>query len=724
ALQAFFDLCKKLQAIGDTCLLFTSREKLPEPFAVEFQRVILSRLDKKDAVELVHQAMTVRGLTPREDDRGGTQPEVEALVEAVNCHARSLVLLAPYISEFGVRHTTENLGRLMAGLHKQYPDERERSLFASVELSLRRLSPGIREKIRPLGVFQGGGHIVNIGKVLDLKEEERDLLVSELVQIGLAEPMPYNFLRFHPALCPYLRQEMEEVELVESTARWAESMQQMNDFLYKQHFEDAQLSAALTLLELPNLVQLLEHVRAQDEPETTVSLASNLEQLISNLGRPHLLAQVVAIREGEAKKLGDWSHTRFWSSIMQIDRLMGSGNFPKALQNAQELLEKCLKEGEEAYSVAPYDTAYAYWELGRVLRKGGAAEAAIQPIDEAQRQFQHLASQGDDDAARMASLSSEEKGHCLLDLGRYEEAASAYSEVVTRAQELKDDREVAVAKGQLGTVRMMQGSYDEAIKAYEEAREIFETLGEPETVAVYLYQTGMVYERARRFEAAEQAYRQALAIRVQQNLTADEAASLNQLGILYDKMGRSEEAVIFSRQAADKYIESEDIAKEGFVRNNITIMLIKLKRYDEARQEIERAIECKKPYGHAATPWTSWIILCDLEQAEGKKEAAVRARGEAIRLFLSYRRDGGENHFPGGRLCYDFLQAIQENKNEEMAALLTELANDPGIDPSLIPLIPKLQAILAGSRDKELAADPELHYTYAAEILFLLEKLK
>jgi hypothetical protein len=116
ALKTFFDLCTKLQSIGDTCLLFTSREKLPEPFDVEFQRVILSRLDKKDAVELVHQAMTVGGLTPKEDDRGGTQPEVEALVGAVNCHARSLVLLAPYIGEFGVRHTTENLGRLMAGL--------------------------------------------------------------------------------------------------------------------------------------------------------------------------------------------------------------------------------------------------------------------------------------------------------------------------------------------------------------------------------------------------------------------------------------------------------------------------------------------------------------------------------------------------------------------------------------------------------------------------------
>jgi len=87
-------------------------------------------------------------------------------------------------------------------------------------------------------------------------------------------------------------------------------------------------------------------------------------------------------------------------------------------------------------------------------------------------------------------------------------------------------------------------------------------------------------------------------------------------------MGRIEESVIFIRQSADKYVEINDMAKEGFVRSNLSIMLITLKRYDDARREIHRAIECKKPYGHAAEPWTTWKILCDIEQAEGNREAA------------------------------------------------------------------------------------------------------
>jgi hypothetical protein len=58
-----------------------------------------------------------------------------------------------------------------------------------------------------------------------------------------------------------------------------------------------------------------------------------------------------------------------------------------------------------------------------------------------------------------------------------------------------------------------------------------------------------------------------------------------------------------------------------------------------------------------------------------------------------------------------------------MTSLLTELLNDPELSSSLKALIPKLQALLAGSRDPGLAVDPELDYTDAAEILFLLEML-
>ena len=75
---------------------------------------------------------------------------------AVHGHARTLALLAPSLRARGVAATRTSLVELMAEMDKQFPGSREKSVFASVELSLRRLSQANRERARVLGVFHGG----------------------------------------------------------------------------------------------------------------------------------------------------------------------------------------------------------------------------------------------------------------------------------------------------------------------------------------------------------------------------------------------------------------------------------------------------------------------------------------------------------------------------------------------------------------------------------------
>lgn len=54
---------------------------------------------------------------------------------------------------------------------------------------------------------------------------------------------------------------------------------------------------------------------------------------------------------------------------------------------------------------------------------------------------------------------------------------------------------------------------------------------------------------------------------------------------------------------------------------------------------------------------------------------------------------------------------------------LQQLATDPDLT-ELLPFIRVLQAIVAGNRDRTLADAPDLDYTMAAEILFLIETLE
>jgi tetratricopeptide (TPR) repeat protein len=279
-----------------------------------------------------------------------------------------------------------------------------------------------------------------------------------------------------------------------------------------------------------------------------------------------------------------------------------------------------------------------------------------------------------------------------------------------------------VANGQLGTVRLYQKRYKEALESHEEARDAFEALGEPRLVAAAWHQIGMVHEEAGQLEPAEQAFRQSLAIKVREKDFAGQARSLHQLGRLYEIMGRLEEAATFCRQAADAHMRLKNLAHEGGSRSNLAAVLIKLHRYDEARQELQRAIECKRPYGHAAGLWSTWSNLENLERATGHAEAAQAARRQAIEAYLAYRRAGGVSQSNQARYFEGVTQAIQQNAEAEAAQQLNELLR-PDHPPFFTALIRQLQAVLAGDRDPALAADPELDYTNAAELRLLLEGL-
>jgi tetratricopeptide (TPR) repeat protein len=187
-------------------------------------------------------------------------------------------------------------------------------------------------------------------------------------------------------------------------------------------------------------------------------------------------------------------------------------------------------------------------------------------------------------------------------------------------------------------------------------------------------------------------------------------------------MGRLEQAVTFYRQAADVYVGLGNLIGEGRARNNLANTLVKLSRYDEARRELQRAIECKQPYGHVATLWTTWQLLYNLELTTGHPQAAFEARQQAIATYLAYRRDGGESQNPGAQWCGATLQAIQHNQVDNALKQLSQLLTSDSPD-WVKALIPKLQAILGGARDPALADDPALDYDDAAEVLLLLERL-
>ena len=327
-LDAILGLCARLNAKGDTRLVFTSREALPAPFDAQRHRRELHQLDREDAVKLVERALN------REETGAGAAADaareaIEQLVEAVHGHARTLALLAPELRSRGVEPTRASLIELMAEMERKFPGSREQSVFASVELSLRRMSAANRDKARVLGVFHGGVNLVILKLMMQWEKADVASLAGELIATGLATPdNRYNYLTLNPVLCPYLRGQMDAAERELLMARWIEAMLEYVKFLVKQRSQQTELAATLTVLELPNLFALLEAVQRAGDAAATIDLASLQFRLLQNAGKPRLLERVGQVRDAAAAALGDtWNHAWFQVQRTRIEQQVADSHF-------------------------------------------------------------------------------------------------------------------------------------------------------------------------------------------------------------------------------------------------------------------------------------------------------------------------------------------------------------------------------------------------------------
>jgi tetratricopeptide (TPR) repeat protein len=627
------------------------------------------------------------------------------------------VLLAREVAH-GVRATTQTVAALMAKLERENAGDRENSLYASVELSLRRLPEEFRERVNRLAVVHGGGQIILLALVMGIEVEEAKAIAVRLIEVGMAEEQEYGYLRLDPALPAYLQLGQPPEHLAQLTTPWAEAMVQLVDFLVQQMFKDSRLAFRLTLLELPNLMALLDHLGRRVTADSAVServaiTVGSIEQLLANLNRPQALARAVALRQQAAVALPEWGKARFANEHLHIERLLGQGQLQSAYDQAQALLAKAQTVGPTAYSGADFDLAMAHFLLGRVLGMAGQAAPALELFVEAQRLFE-----GIDGGARMASLALTEQADCLAALGRLEDAAAKYEERIRRGEGLEDFRGVAVGKGQLADVLRKQGRYEEAIAEYAAARTLFEQQNEPQSVAVAWHQTGRVYQDTGQYDAAEAAYRQSLEIMTRMGDLKGQGKSLTELGSLYCNLGRLEEALVFYKQRVDVALRLNDLMGEGLGRQGVALVWLRLDDFDEARKEIKLAATQLESIGFSVSPWKALAILHLIEISAGNLTEAWVAWQQARDAYLAYRQQGGYAQSYGGKLVDHVLGLLAQQQVDEIQSLFEQLTSDPEASASRKQLIQAMVAILNGSRDPALADDPTLDYDHAAEVLF------
>jgi tetratricopeptide (TPR) repeat protein len=739
-LKEILALAERLLRAGETRLVFTSREALPAPFDTNSQRWELRQLGKADAVALIERSLaagessTATGAGAGAAALEARREEIEALVAAVQGHARTLALLAPELRRRGVAATQADLVELMEQMQRQVaqlpaddPRRREQSLFASVELSLRRLSGANRERVRVLGVFHGEVNLAVLEAMTEWDRAEVEALAVELVGAGLATAKLYKHYSLNPALCPYLKVSLREERLAALNARWLEVMDDHLGFLERQMSRYPHLCVTLTLLGLPNLFALLDCSQDVADTTTTIERSTALYILLQGVGKPRLMERVARVRDGAAAALStSWTHAHFSVSLVKIAEQIRRGQLQDALVGAKHLLQQAEAAGEDAYNNADFDLAQAFKVMAKCYLKVGSLQHTLPLLREAVRRFKIRANErACISSEEEASSCSYELAQCLMILGHQNSASELCEDGIRKATELSDIQSFAEWKALLGMCLEQQIQNLEALGHFKEALEIFSGIGKDDKASNAMFGVARNYVALGHLQAAEEAYGKILAISCQNENHEMQAAILSHLADLYsDKLQRSEDAVPLYRRAAEINHMIGNYAREGMVLCRLAETMLRLNRIDEARDNILRSIECNKTFGHVVTPWVGWAILSSIECDAGNTSEAGEARQRAIDAYLAYRRDGGENMSGPGRLAYGLCQMlIARDPLDEVSTILKTKLTDPSI-AELHPFLTVLQAITAGSRDRSLAEEPGLSYTEAAEVLLLIEALE
>ncbi len=692
---------------GDSRVLLTSRQPdlnhLDYPTAGSFRHQCLhlkEGLGEQDALDWFGELMRL----PPEPKFG--MPQRSALVnlfQQVDFHPLSIGLLAAQLKE---RRPAELGERLEALLKEQPADREDRSLLASLELSLERLPERCREWLPRLGVFAGGCLEAALQDMTGTEGENWHDIGSHLLQVGLmqAERVPeadMTFLRFHPTLAPALWQKLGTAEQAALTASYGQVYYQLSFMLYELDRTQPHTARAVAQCELPNLLRAVHAMFQTGNDELGVFLANHVNHFLLAFG---MQRDYQALAKATAKAGGAvGSQTWYLAQSNLGEQLLQSGQTTAAAQVFEDILAGL---GE----TPSYNRCVILHRLGRCHADQGQLTAAKQLYQQALDGLYCL--EQDEDVRLLTGAAQADCADVLREQGRYTEAKAACQAALEIMKELGDKRNMAKVTGQLGTLAYVQGELTEAAERYKEAIALGKGLNEPDTEATLWYHLGCIRQEIKPWEAAEEAYRNAG--QLFEKLGSEDGnikagASWDRLAQVCTVIGRVVEAEQWFRKALEALQDTEDRPGIARILSNLADLLTDdSARLDEARRLAEESLAIKENLDPAAAEiWKTYDILANIASQQGDSSQAA-----------TYRAKSRETYF-------DFLGWRQQLHRHE--SLIAAVVQGSDVESALArygksadKMKVAIQRILNGERDEAALSEP-LGWEEAAIIRAILE---
>jgi len=660
-------------------------------------------------------------------------PEREDLIrlfDRVGFHPLSIAVLAQQLKTRTAVELGDRLEKILSkdAVSSIADQGTPRSLIASLELSLERLSEAERHAVRRLSVFQGGAFEDDLLAITKLgKSDQREQLetlppVSENLWPGLRRQMETAalieaesirgvgppFLRFHPTLAPMLWAGMEAEERDALTLAHRQRYYALAGYLYNEDIKNPHQVRAIARRELPNLLHAVH--RALDAGDAdAVKFVEYLNKFLNNFGMTREAA-LLTERAGQAGgKRG--SQAWFLAHSNRGEQLRASGRAGEAAEIFADILETLEDQPS-------YERAVTLGRVGRCYEAGGRPDLAEATYKQSIAVTEQL--EQNDGVKRHGGFLRTDLADVLTAQGRYAEARTQYELGLETAKELNDLRAQGVTLGQLGTLAMLEGDLAEAVKRHREALELFQRLGEPAMEAVAHHQLGIAFQEARQWEPAEHHYREAGRLEEQRGNLAGAAQTWNQLAIVNRLSGKPEAAETWFRKAIDGGRKTGDTLPTARALSNLADLLLSQPgRLEEARELAEEALAIDKTLeSGAAEIWKTYNILAKIADQQAQPDRAAQYRGLARQAKRSFAGTAHEmkQHLP---LILGTFEAIQHpDKAGEFNAALSHMEEHGWTN-----LVGAIRRILSGERN-EASLSKDLDLEDSSIVATILEALE
>lgn len=551
------------------------------------QRSELQGLARADSLWLLSRILERDGLAL--DDPRLSRDKLDPLLNDLADHPLSLELIGPHLRTLTPEEIRADFGKLLAE-QQEAPEERNRSLLASLEFSLRHLSPTAREALPWLGLFSGGVFEAVLLDVSQLAPQTWEPTRRELQATALLRPEDdlwignRLFLRFHPTLTsavanPALTQNPEVRQ------RFVDAYLALMNIL-NEALRGSQPEAALDVLNREETNYRAAVWWAVEDQQTwaATELGDTFRTYLERSGRLRERdAWIQSLKEavspkGFTEEAAIFEQQHAWTRSSQEDP-------QEAIHQLQALIER-LHHASEFDSRFPL--AMTTVILGRVLSQTGAFAQAIPVLREAVGRWEALVEEAggqpwekvllSPDPTRAAtelsnlSVTMGSLANALSSVGHHDEALAVAEKCVRIHEGLGNNREVAVDHGRCASILRALGSYEEANVRYDLACIAAHQANDKGLVGLVLQNQGLLASKLNQFDRASRLYQQALKSFQESGAQDEIMRTYNLLGVAEKKVGRLAEARAWYEKSRELALKLKNQPSLGAAAQNIGIV--------------------------------------------------------------------------------------------------------------------------------------------------------